>query len=106
MFNEVQDVDPLEVWALKTDLLLVDVRQEEEFFGELGHIPGSQLIELDQLQDKLKDLPNNQNIVFVCRSGARSAHASYQAHLSGLKNTYNLLGGMLLWNKKKLETVR
>jgi rhodanese-related sulfurtransferase len=106
MFIEVQDVDPLDVWTLKKELLLVDVRQEDEFFGELGHIPGSQLIQLDQLQDHLKDLPKNQTIVFICRSGARSAHASYQAQLYGLKNTFNMLGGMLLWNKNNLETER
>lgn len=103
-FSTVQDVNPDVVWANKDQLCLIDVRRPDEYVGELGHIPGAKLIVLDTLPDHIDELPTDQTIVFICRSGNRSGRASAFAFESGLKNTYNMLGGMLLWNEKKLPT--
>jgi len=103
-YHGVLDIDPQELLKKKDQVYLVDVRQPEEFTGELGHIPGARLMVLDTLHDHLKELPTHQTIVFVCRSGGRSARASALAHSAGLKNTYNLKGGMLLWNELHLPT--
>ena len=100
----VQDVTPEIVLANKEQLCLIDVRRPDEYTGELGHIPGAKLIVLDTLPDHLSELPTDQTVVFICRSGARSGRASAFAFESGLKNTYNMLGGMLLWNEKQLPT--
>lgn len=103
----VMDIEPLDL-ALKMktnarDLVLVDVRQREEFTDELGHIPGAQLLVLDQLPSAIQTLPKDKTIVFICRSGGRSARAAEFAMGLGYENVYNLKGGMLLWNEHKLD---
>lgn len=101
-FPQVYDVEPQEVLENYTNLVLIDVRRPEEFVGELGHIKNSELIVLDTLPEKMNSLPKDKTIVFVCRSGARSAQASAYAQMNGLEHTYNMRGGMILWNHLQL----
>jgi rhodanese-related sulfurtransferase len=103
-FPEVWDLDPKEIQSKTAKVVLIDVRRPDEFTGELGHIPGSSLLTLDQLPAKIDSLPKDKTIVFVCRSGARSAQAASFALESGFTDVYNLRGGMLLWNECGFET--
>lgn len=100
----IEDVSPDEVSAKKENLALIDVRSQDEFNGELGHIPNSQLITLDTLMDKIADLPKEKTIVFICRSGRRSANATAIAKDNGFESVYNMKGGMLAWNEMGLTT--
>mgnify|MGYP001555855645 CR=1 FL=1 len=88
----------------RSEILLVDVRQPDEFSGELGHIPGAQLIPLATLPEEIEKLPNKRTIVFVCRSGGRSGRACAFALQYGLDDVYNLKGGMIHWNELNFET--
>jgi rhodanese-related sulfurtransferase len=103
-FEGVLDIDPKELAQKMKEVVLVDVRQPEEFTGELGHIPGSQLMVLDQLDENIHKLSKDRTIVFVCRSGSRSARAAGYAKECGFTSVYNLKGGMLLWNDLHLPT--
>jgi hydroxyacylglutathione hydrolase len=100
----VKDVMPQDVLTQKNSLCLIDVRRPDEFEGELGHIAGSELLTLDFLPQKISELPADQTIVFICRSGNRSGQAAQFAQENGLKDVYNMKGGMLLWNELNLET--
>ena len=95
----VEDIDPKEVADLKAKLTLVDVRRPDEFTGELGHVPGAQLMVLDTLPQRLLELPKDQTVVFICRSGARSGRAAAFAKENGFEHVFNMKGGMLLWNE-------
>jgi len=99
----IPEVTPNEVAENVDKLCIVDVRTPEEYSGELGHIDNSQLIPIDELSDSFDLLPKNETLVFVCRSGARSAHATQYAKSRGLHDCYNLKGGMLLWNQLGLK---
>ena len=99
----VKDIDPKELWDKRTQVVIIDVRRPDEFTGELGHIPGAKLMVLDTLPERVSELPSDKTIVFVCRSGGRSARATAFAHESGLANTFNMMGGMILWNQMSLE---
>ena len=103
-FPLVRDIDPQELWPLRAKVKLVDVRRPDEFTGELGHIPGAELMVLDTLPQRLTELPTDQTVVFVCRSGGRSARAAAFAQEAGLTKVFNMGGGMLLWNQLNLET--
>ena len=84
---------------------LIDVRTEEEFYGELGHVPGSTLITLGEDLDKYLESKNKlEKIVFICRSGNRSGQAAELAMEKGFTDVLNMSGGMLLWNELGLET--
>jgi rhodanese-related sulfurtransferase len=103
-FPEVLDLDPKEVLEKQDQLTLIDVRRADEYIGELGHIPGAQLLTLDQLPMKIDSLPQDKPIVFICRSGARSAQAASFALESGFETVFNMRGGMILWNEYGFET--
>jgi rhodanese-related sulfurtransferase len=100
----VWDVEPQEVSEKADQVFLVDVRQPDEFVGDLGHIPGAKLIVLDTLMNHLGEIPKDQTVVFVCRSGGRSARAAAFALENGFQHVFNLKGGMILWNELHLDT--
>jgi rhodanese-related sulfurtransferase len=83
---------------------LLDVREADEFTGELGHIPGSILVPLRHLTERAGELEKyrEREIIAICRAGVRSTTAA--AILSGLgfEHVCNLKGGMLDWNDAKL----
>jgi sulfur dioxygenase len=87
---------------------VLDVREPQEYTGELGHIAGSKLIPLRDLADRAGELIAHKGrpIVVVCRSGVRSTTGA--AILSGLgfDKVYNLQGGMIDWNDGRLPIER
>lgn len=101
-FDNVFDVTVEEVNAHAQHLTLIDVRQPEEYNGDLGHIRNAQLVVLNEIPNQIKNIPTDKPIVFICRSGGRSAQASAYAYSLGIHNTYNMLGGMLQWNQLAL----
>lgn len=86
---------------------LIDVRRPEEYVGELGHISGAKLVTLGpELEAYLNETNKNETILFICRSGARSANSTLAAMDFGFKNVFNMDGGMILWNEKKFPVER
>jgi rhodanese-related sulfurtransferase len=79
---------------------IVDVRSPEEW--NRGHIAEAELVTINGiytfgkgLQDL--NLPQDEDIIFVCASGQRSAMASEIASLIGFRRIYNLANGMHGW---------
>lgn len=100
----VEDVSPDEVNAKADQLTIIDVRRPDEYTGELGHITSSKLVTLDTLMDHLDDIPKDKTVIFICRSGRRSANATAIAKDNGFKSAFNMKGGMILWNEMGLTT--
>ena len=100
----VQDVSPDEVNAKIESLCIIDVRGADEYVGDLGHISSSTLVTLDTIMDNIDNIPRDKTVVFVCRSGRRSAGATAIAKDNGFESAYNMKGGMLLWNAMGLNT--
>jgi rhodanese-related sulfurtransferase len=78
------------------DILVLDVRSPAEYVHD-GHIEGAQLLPLQQLAQKAGELPTEQEIVVVCRSGNRSMVACRQMAQFGFSNVKNFSGGMIAW---------
>ena len=87
------------------DYILVDVRQPDEYIQ--GHIPGSKLMPLDDLESHLSELPEDKDLFFYCRSGARSQAAAIISLDSGiaLQKVHNLIGGMMDWDGLSLAAL-
>lgn len=98
----IADVDPAFVAARRNALALIDVREPGEFTGELGHVPGAQLVPLASLPVQAAAWDPEREIVLVCRSGQRSARAAAELASRGFRHLYNLRGGMLAWNAAQL----
>lgn len=103
-YEGVFDILPEELSLKLHSAVLIDVRQPEEFNGELGHVPGSKLIVLQTLPEQVETFSKDDTIVFVCRSGDRSARATAFLQEHGFMNVYNMKGGMLRWNALELPT--
>jgi rhodanese-related sulfurtransferase len=81
-------------------LHLIDVREpfenaEFNIGGTLIPVGKIQSLQIDELED-LK----NEEVIFYCRSGKRSADAAHILDSVGFVNTKNLVGGMLNWREK------
>ena len=105
-FPAVKDVTPDDLKANIEKVHVIDVRRPDEWDGELGHIEEAELLVLDTLPERFADLPKDETIVFICRSGNRSAQASQFCIDQGFTKTYNMAGGMLLWNEKEYPIVK
>ena len=79
--------------------LVLDVRQPDEYRS--GHITGAKLIPLNELGRRMKDLPQNREIVCVCASGNRSSSATRMLTKAGY-NAINMKGGMSAWRRSNL----
>ena len=79
----------------KHEMMILDVREPFEF--DIASIEGSTLIPLDQLADRLGELASEQQIIAVCKSGVRSAHAVQLLQRSGFTKSFNLQGGVDAW---------
>lgn len=105
--DDVPEVTPEQVVGVLNKVTLIDVRRPEEFIGELGHIRGAKLVTLGpDLDSFLSQHDKDDEIVFICRSGARSGRATLQGRALGFSKVVNLQGGMLLWNERKLSVER
>lgn len=85
-------------------LILLDVREPSEYAE--AHLKGSRLIPLDQLSLRLSELPQDQLVVAVCRSGNRSGVAADLLQRAGYTQVLNLKGGMLDWTRQGLPVQR
>lgn len=103
LYKGVLDITPAELLAHKSDVRIIDVRRPDEYIGELGHIQGAELIVLDTLPQQIEELPKDETIVFICRSGNRSGQAAAYAMENGIKSVFNMKGGMIAWNEQGFE---
>lgn len=85
--------------SAKNDILLLDVRNEAEFQGPLGHITGAVLIPIQELDQRVDELNGHKEkeIIVICRSGNRSQRGTRILSSHGF-NAVNMLGGMMAWN--------
>ena len=109
--NRVRQLTPPEVQLqLRSALppLLLDVREPEEFTGELGHIPGSSLIPLKELPARVGEIEayKEKEVIVICRAGVRSTTAAAILTGLGFEHVSNLKGGMLDWNDQNLAVER
>jgi glyoxylase-like metal-dependent hydrolase (beta-lactamase superfamily II)/rhodanese-related sulfurtransferase len=84
------------------ELYVLDVRSPGEFDGDLGHLEHAHLIPLDELRNRLGDLPKGQPIVTVCQSGKRSAMAAQILLQAGFEQVANVAGGLIQWSRLAL----
>ena len=76
---------------------VLDVRTPAEF--ETSHIPGAYNVPLDTLREHRGELRRHldEDVVLVCRSGARAAQAEEALAGAGLPGLRVLDGGMVAW---------
>ncbi|EFH87762.1 rhodanese-like domain-containing protein [Ktedonobacter racemifer] len=106
MYEEEEQLPYSEIDAEEAKRLIeagahvIDVRQLDEWNG--GHIAQATLVPIAGIYAFGKELaeqnlPKDEDVIFVCASGRRSASASEIARLLGFQKVYNLAHGMHGW---------
>ncbi len=80
--------------AIPEDAFLLDVREEEETI--LGSIPGSTLIPLGELRQRLDEVPLDRQVVVCCAVGIRGYAGERILRQRGY-DAVNLAGGIAAW---------
>lgn len=74
------------------DTVYIDVRTPDEF--KLRHLDAFKNIPLDQLPNRLSEVPKDKDIVLICLSGGRSSSAARFLNKNGYDRLMNVTGGM------------
>jgi sulfur-carrier protein adenylyltransferase/sulfurtransferase len=85
------------------DLVILDVRNPEE--AQISRIPGSILIPLGELPERVAELNTADQMVVHCRMGGRSAKAVEFLRSVGFKKVKNLVGGINAWAEEVDKTM-
>ncbi len=92
-YHDVADLDP------NRDLL-VDVRSKEELCRAIA---GAVHIPLEELRDRLDELPQDRRIYLFCRVGRRSYIAARILEQNGFTEVFSLSGGYELYHSVVLD---
>ncbi|MEO2177174.1 MAG: MBL fold metallo-hydrolase [bacterium] len=105
-FAGIPEIQPDWVARHMEELFVLDVRSPEEFSGEHGHLEQACLIPLDQLRDRLAEIPKDKPVITVCQSGKRSAMAAEILMQAGYETVANIPGGLIQWNRLALASIQ
>lgn len=77
------------------EVFFLDVRSQDEW--NQMHIAKSTLIPLDELPNRLNEVPKDQDVVVICRSGVRSKEGVTVLRNAGYTRVVCMTGGLLAW---------
>ncbi|MCX6290614.1 MAG: FAD-dependent oxidoreductase [Bacteroidetes bacterium] len=80
---------------IKPGDLLIDVRRKDEF--DSGKINNAINIPIDEIRDRLSEIPKDKNIFIYCEAGLRGYLAQRILKQSGYHQVFNMSGGYRLW---------
>lgn len=106
MHMSIREIMPSELLTMQETqpggFRVIDVREFSEMAA--GMIPGAEPMPLATVPVRLSELGQDEKLVFVCRSGARSAQACMFLMQRGYEKVYNLRGGMMGWSASGLPS--
>ncbi|MEJ2143358.1 MAG: rhodanese-like domain-containing protein [Gammaproteobacteria bacterium] len=88
------------------DILLLDVRSAAEYVGEQGHVKGSVLIPVEELDKRVSEIQEFQEktVMTICRTDRRSAKAAQILAKHGFADVHVVRNGMTAWNESNFDT--
>lgn len=89
------------------ELIVVDVRELQEYCSEQGHIAGARNYPWSSgvLEMRYEELPQDAPIMVVCRLGVRSNRSAEFLDARGYAEVYDMLGGMTAWEGQTVPCV-
>ncbi len=80
--------------ALRGDAFVLDVRRVEEYAEK--HVPGAVLVPMDELNDRIDEIPKDQKIWVICAVGGRSLRVANALVEAGY-DAVSVAGGTNQW---------
>ncbi|ATX79469.1 Rhodanese-related sulfurtransferase [Mariprofundus aestuarium] len=84
--------------------VFIDVRTPEEYAE--GHVENAKLIPVQELVERINEVPKDKQVYVYCRSGKRSAQAATILAKAGYINIENVLGGITAWKDATYPVVK
>lgn len=98
----MSDVPTVSVSEIPDDAVLLDVREADEW--KAGHSERARHLPLTELAARYTEIPIDDQVYVICRSGGRSARATTWLNQNGFEAT-NVAGGMGAWQDGGLPLV-
>lgn len=96
---ELIDVETLyKRWSQRTNLTVLDVRRDDEW--NEGHIPGALHLHIGSLPQHLDEVPRNQPVALICRTGHRAEMAASILAATGREVVVVGQGGIPDWTER------
>jgi rhodanese-related sulfurtransferase len=89
---------------VKDGALLVDVREDDEVEALAYDVPNIMHIPLTQFEERFQEIPKDNPVIMVCKSGGRSLRAAGFLVNHGYENVVNMQQGMIRWAEKGFPT--
>ena len=86
------------------NIVVVDVRNDDEWAS--GHVTGALHLFIDEITDRIEELPKDKKLLFICAIGVRSAKVGNALLRHGHKQAIHLKGGLEAWKQAGFETAR
>ena len=102
----IKEVDSSQLASMMDEnenLVIIDVREMHEI--NRGTIKGALAMPMATIPLRMSDIPQDKDVVFICRSGARSGQVCMFLGQHGFDNVINLRGGMIGWVRNGFEPV-
>lgn len=103
--RNIVNIEVEELYDISQDIILIDVREPEEFSS--GYINAHTVLTIPRgklefmaIEKIAKQFGQDAQIVTYCLKGPRGALAAYQLQKLGFTNVRNLDGGILQWLAK------
>ena len=96
-----RNIAPEDAFALlkqRQNIYLLDVRTPQEY--QQARLAGAHLIPIDQVMQRLGELPSDRPILVYCAVGSRSAQVFNYLARRGYAEVYNLDGGIYAWAQR------
>jgi phage shock protein E len=95
--TRIREISPAGLAKFKESPLILDVREQEEFFS--GHIKGAKNITRSLLEQTISEIAPDRSspILVYCAAGNRAALAADSLQKMGYRNVFSLKGGLSAW---------
>jgi phage shock protein E len=97
---DIIDVQTVSDIKDRPDVVVLDVREQWEY--DEGHIPGVTLIPMNEVPDRLSEIPTDKEVIVTCRTGNRSGQVTDFLRQEGFDNVHNMAGGIVAWQEAGL----
>ena len=101
-YSGVLEISPQWVAAHLDAVCLVDVRTTVESAEESARIKGALMIPVNELRDRINEIPTDKPVMTICRSGKRSVLAFTILRSAGRQQVASVKGGLLRWHEEGL----
>jgi rhodanese-related sulfurtransferase len=93
--QEISSRDAKILLEKNKNVFLLDVRTPQE--NSQARLPGTVLIPINEIEQRIKEVPRNKTILVYCAVGSRSKAVAEHLSRIGYKDVYTMTDGIVGW---------